>query len=91
MYPDSKAYGGTAFIIRSNIKQYEIGKFQTEFLQATSIAVEDRSSCITISAIYSSPKHTIKKKQYINFLKCLVIDLSPQGTTMPNTHAGDRD
>jgi len=71
MYPDSKVHGETALIIRSNIKHYEINKFQTEFLQVTNIAVEDRSGRITISATYSLPKHTIKKEQYINFFKTL--------------------
>jgi len=33
--------------------------------------VEDRSGRITISATYSSPKHIIKKEQYINFFKTL--------------------
>jgi len=85
MHPDSKARGGTALIIRSNIKHYEIGKFQTEFLQATSIAVEDRSGRITISATYLPPKHIIEKEQYIMFLKRLIIDILPQGTTIPNS------
>jgi len=41
MYPDGKAHGGTALIIRSDIKHYEIeNKFQREFLQAN-IVVED--------------------------------------------------
>jgi len=35
MHIDGKAHGGTTPIIRSNIKHYEIDKFQTEFLQAT--------------------------------------------------------
>jgi len=71
MHPDDKAYEGSALIIRSDIKHYEIGKNQGEFLQATNIVVKDQNGCITISATYSSPKHTIKKKQYIAFLKTL--------------------
>jgi len=35
MHPNGKAHGGTALTIRSDIKQYEIGKFQREFLQTT--------------------------------------------------------
>jgi len=69
MYSDGKGRGGTALIIRSNVKHYEIGKFQTEFLQTTSIVIEDQSSRITISATSSSPKHIIKKEQDINFFK----------------------
>jgi len=53
MHPDSKVHGKIALIIRSDIKHYEIGKFQREFLQAISIVVEDQNSCITISATYS--------------------------------------
>jgi len=40
MYPDGKAHGRTALIIKSNIKHYEIDKFQMEYLQATSIVIE---------------------------------------------------
>jgi len=60
MHPDGKTHGGIALIIRSDIKRYEIDKFQREFLQA-SIVIEDRNGCIIISATYLLPKHTIKK------------------------------
>jgi len=81
-----------SLIIRSNIKHCEIGKFQTDFLQTSSIMLEDRSGRITISAKYS-PKHIIKKKhiikQYINFFKTLDNWLSLQETIM--LRIGDRD
>jgi len=67
MHPDGKAYGGIAFI-RSSIKHYEIDKHQRDFLQATSAMIEIWNGCITISAVYSLPKHVIKSEQYINFL-----------------------
>jgi hypothetical protein len=67
-HPDGKTHGVTVLIIRSNIKHYEIGKYQREYLQVTSIVVEDRNSCITISA-YSPPKHAINRKHYITFFK----------------------
>jgi len=54
LYPDGKAHGETAFVIGRDIKHYEIDKFQREFMQATSIVVEDRNGCIIILAIYSS-------------------------------------
>jgi len=71
MHPDGKAHGGTAIIIRSSIKHYEIDKHQRDFLQATSVMMETWNGCITISAVYSPPKHTIKSEQYIKFLKTL--------------------
>jgi hypothetical protein len=55
--------------MKSNIRHYEIDKYQREFLQAISIVVEDWNGCITISAIYSLPKHAIKRKHYIIFFK----------------------
>jgi len=66
MHSDSKTHGGTALIIRNNIKYYDIDKFQRKFLQATNIVIKDQnvllSGCITISATYLSSKHAIKKK-----------------------------
>jgi hypothetical protein len=52
--------------IRSNVKHYGIDKYQREFLQPISIVVED---WITISVIYSPPKHLIKNEQYINLFQ----------------------
>jgi len=69
MHPDGKAYGGTALIIRSNIKHYEIDKHQRDFLQATSVMIETWIGSITISAVYSPHKHAIKSEQYINLLE----------------------
>jgi len=52
MHPDDKAHGGTAIIIKSSIKHYEIDKYQKDFLQATSVMMEAWNGCITISAVY---------------------------------------
>jgi len=71
MLSDDKAHGGTAFIIRSSIKYYEINKYQRDFLQATSVVVEVWNGCITISAIYSLSTHVIKSEKYIIFLQTL--------------------
>jgi len=49
MHPDGKAYGEIALIIKSDIKHYEIGKFQKEFLHANSIVVEDHKMAILLS------------------------------------------
>jgi hypothetical protein len=47
----------------SNIRYYEIGKYQREFLQAISM-IEDWNSCIITSAVYSQPKHYKKGTLY---------------------------
>jgi len=81
-------------IIKSDIvKHYEIGKFQREFLQAASIMVKNQNGCtITISALYSPPKHTIKKKQYIGFFKTLGNRfIAARDCNAKHTNTGDRD
>jgi len=75
MHSHDKAHTGTTFIIRNDINHYEIDKFQKEFLQATSIMIEDWNSCITISTIYVLPKYSIKKEQYITFFKTSYITI----------------
>jgi len=46
-------------------------KYKREFLQATSIVIENRNDCIIISAVYSSPKYAIEREHYIIFFKTL--------------------
>jgi hypothetical protein len=43
-------------------------KYKREFLH-TSIVIENRNGCITISAVFSSPKHAIEREYYIIFFK----------------------
>lgn len=70
-HPDGKAHGGTAIIVRAAIKHHEINKYSTEHLQATSIVIEDWSGPITISSIYTPPKHSVKQNQYQAFFDTL--------------------
>lgn len=71
MHPDGKAHGGTAVIIKSKIKHHEANKYIEEYLQATSVVVEDWSGSITISAIYCPPKHAIKSTSFEAYFKSL--------------------
>lgn len=70
-HPDGKAHGGSAIIIKNTIKHYELQKYEKEYLQATSVVVEDWIGTITISALYSPPKHSISKAQYLEYYKTL--------------------
>lgn len=71
MHPDGTAHGESAVLIKNNIKHYEIKPYQTNKIQATNVVVEDRSGPIKFSAIYSPPKHTIKKEDDKNFFNTL--------------------
>lgn len=60
-HPDGTAHGGTAIIIQSSLKHYELPKYAENFLQATSIQVHKLPAPITISSVYCPPRHHIKK------------------------------
>lgn len=63
-HPDNKSHGGTAIIIREDIKHYEREKFEKSYLQATSVTIEDVHGPTTLSAIYCPPKHNNKKVHF---------------------------
>lgn len=70
-HPDGSAHGGTAIIIKNVIKHHEIQKYDKDYLQATSVVIEDWLGPITVSAIYCPPKHKIKNEQFEQFYKML--------------------
>ena len=63
-HPDEIAHGGTAVIIRENIKHYVRAEYRYENIRATNIAVEDNTAEITVSAIYCPPKHHSRYDDY---------------------------
>ena len=67
-HPSGKAHGGTGIIIKSSIKHYELPSF---YLQATSVAIEDRYGTITTTAVYCSPRHSIAKENFDSFFDAL--------------------
>lgn len=71
MHPDGKAHGGSGILIRKNIKHHQGTHYCTEEIQATNIIVEDWQGSLTVSSVYSPPKHSIKKDQYLRFFQTL--------------------
>ena len=59
-YPDETAHGGTAVIIRQNIKHHVREGYKHDNLQATSISLEDNIGETTVSAIYCPPRQNNK-------------------------------
>lgn len=55
-HPDGTAHGGTAVIVKSNLRQYESFKYEKEHIQATSVILEDKTGSLAVSAVYSPPK-----------------------------------
>jgi exonuclease III len=56
-HPDETTHGGTAVIIRQNIKHYVRAEYRHENIHATRIAIEDNTGETRVSAIYCPPKH----------------------------------
>ncbi|CAG4981213.1 unnamed protein product [Colias eurytheme] len=67
MHPDGTAHGGSAVLIRQNIKHHEIIHYCTEQIQATNVVIEDWVGPFIISAVYSPPKHQLKCEDYEKF------------------------
>ena len=66
-HPSGRAHGGTAVIVSNKIKHHELQKHNEDYLQATSIVVEDWRGPMTVSSIYCPPRHTISQEQYSDF------------------------
>lgn len=67
MHPDGTAHGGSAILIRDNIKHLEGQHIRTKEIQATNVVIHDNAGHITISSLYSPPRHTIKREDYDSF------------------------
>ena len=90
-HPNGTAHGGTAILIRNGIKHYLHGHHNLEYLQATSITVEDWVGPLTVAAIYCPPKHTIKTEQFRHFYATLGHRFLADGDyNAKHTHWGSR-
>jgi hypothetical protein len=58
MNPAGTARDDTAIIIKNCIKHHQLNSYSQDFLQATSVSVEDSVSLLTILAVYLPPRHS---------------------------------
>lgn len=66
-HPDGTAHGGSTVIIKSTIKHHLSDKYQTPYIQATSITIVEWTGHIVTTAIYCPSRHTIKENQFSDF------------------------
>ncbi|CAH2083987.1 unnamed protein product [Euphydryas editha] len=71
MHPDGKAYGGSAILIKANIKHHQSQSYCKDYIQATNVVVYDWNNNITVSALYCPPRHTIKESQFCDYFNTL--------------------
>ena len=58
-HPDNMAHGGTAIIVRRAIKYHAREECRQDYLQATSITIQDEKGALNIASVYSPLKHAI--------------------------------
>jgi exonuclease III len=59
IHPDNTARGGSAIVIKNNIKHLEEDNYVTRDIQATIVTVATIKQKITVSAIYCPPRYSI--------------------------------
>jgi hypothetical protein len=67
-HPDGTAHPGSAIIIKSTLKCYELEPFITNKIQGTITQLEALSRPMVIAAVYSTPRHSISAEEYDHFL-----------------------
>lgn len=70
-HPNGNARGGTAILIRQNIKHYEATKYETDYLQATTVMVTDWRGPLAVSAVYCPPRYRPNKDGFIEYFQTL--------------------
>jgi hypothetical protein len=68
-HPSRNAHAGMAVIIRNQIKHYELPPYKEEYIQATSIIIEDWIGPLTITAAYKPPRHNVSKEMFKHFFQ----------------------
>lgn len=70
-HPSGAARGGTAVLIRKDIQHYEIDKFATTEIQATSVVIKDKNGPLVISSVYCPPNQKLTLETINQFFKLL--------------------
>ena len=71
VHPANKGRGGSAIIIRENIKHWEEEKIAEKNMQVTSVTIASLNQTLTVSALYRPPGHSINAKQYTELFRRL--------------------
>jgi hypothetical protein len=72
-HPSGNAQGGTAVIIKNSIKHAEMEKYDKDYLQATTILINELNFPLLLSAIYCPPRHAITEDDFSRYFNTLGI------------------
>lgn len=71
LHPDNKGRGGSAVIVKENIKHHEVSICEEPDLQSVAVCINTKRYSLTVAAIYCPPRHTIDEDKYIRFFQTL--------------------
>ncbi|VVC38749.1 Endonuclease/exonuclease/phosphatase [Cinara cedri] len=71
IHPSSRAWSGTAVIIKEFIKHYELEKYSLNHIQATSVSVNDGNNDLTVAEIYYLPQGGADEIKFADFFHML--------------------
>lgn len=69
IHPENAAKGGSAIIIKESIMHHVELEYKTEAIQATAVTVKTKRQEVTVVALYSPPKHALKRDHYLEFFR----------------------
>jgi hypothetical protein len=90
-HPDGTAHGGAAVIIKSTLAYYEKLKYAKEEIQAARISVKGPQRELTVTAVYSPPKHNLKAAHFESLFRSLAHAFWQEAITTVKIHYGDPD
>ena len=70
-HPNGRARGGSAVLIRNNIRHFEHEPIKEEFAQLTAVMVNHKGADLVLAAAYCPPKHRIAKQQFVEIFNKL--------------------
>ena len=68
-HPSNCARGSSAVIVKTSLSHYEDVKIEKAEYQVTSAKLKTSTGAITVAAIYSPPRHNLKRGDYLSLLQ----------------------
>jgi exonuclease III len=69
VHPSNCARGGSAVIVKTGLSHHEDVKIDKEEFQVTSVTLKTSAGAITVAAVYSPPRHNLKRGDYLSLLQ----------------------
>jgi hypothetical protein len=91
IHPSNCARGGSAVVIKTGISHYEDAKIEKDEFQVTSVKIKTTSGHLTVAAIYSPPRHNLKRGDYLTLIQSFTGKfIIGGGFDAMNTYCGSR-